>query len=277
MTFQIYGADVEISSFPAGEKKIVVKEVWNDEINKDKVIRIVFKWSKDNGDIFTLALLVDAIRRFAPDYTLLLSLPYIPYQQQDRVANLGEGLSIRVFAEFINSLKFDRVEVMDAHSYVATALLDNVYEYEMADCFYQVVPTYKLAAGYIKDFVLVAPDAGAMKKVEKIASRPLKKYDMISATKVRNTVTGELSDFRVNSTEHIGKRDFMICDDLAIAGGTFIGLAKELRKLTDGKIYLYVTHGIFSKGYDELAKHIDGIYVRNLIGEKNPLIVKYYS
>lgn len=35
---------------------------------------------------------------------------------------------------------------------------------------------------------------------------------------------------------------------------------------SDGqKIYLIVTHGIFSKGFDELAKYFDGIYCTNSV------------
>lgn len=35
-------------------------------------------------------------------------------------------------------------------------------------------------------------------------------------------------------------------------GGTFTGLAKELRNKNAGKLYLAVSHGIFSKGFDGL-------------------------
>ena len=37
----------------------------------------------------------------------------------------------------------------------------------------------------------------------------------------------------------------------------------ENSELTYGKIYLIVTHGIFSKGFEELSKYFDGIYCTN--------------
>ena len=36
-----------------------------------------------------------------------------------------------------------------------------------------------------------------------------------------------------------------------------------LRPLTAGRVKLYVTHGIFSAGFDALAAHIDRIFVAN--------------
>jgi len=50
-------------------------------------------------------------------------------------------------------------------------------------------------------------------------------------------------------------------------GATFINIAKEAAKqypaLKNPKIYLIVTHGIFSKGFTELSKYFDGIYCTN--------------
>lgn len=266
MTVTVQGANVSIESFPAGEKKITVHS-----FGSRREVTIGLHWSGDNGDIFTVALVADALRRSSPRNERLLVnliLPYIPYQQQDRVASAGEGLSIKVLSTFINSLNFNKVYVNDAHSYVATALLDNVVEYDLLESMRSVVPSW-----IGKACVLVAPDAGAMKKVAKAANH----YgsDMITASKVRDPKTGALSDIDVNSSTFIGNKSFLIVDDLAVAGGTFIGVAKRLRKLTDGKIYLYVTHGIFSKGYEELAKYIDGIYTANLIGDNDPLIINF--
>ena len=34
-----------------------------------------------------------------------------------------------------------------------------------------------------------------------------------------------------------------------------------------GKIYLIITHGIFSKGFEELSKYFDGIYCTNSYSE----------
>jgi ribose-phosphate pyrophosphokinase len=63
--------------------------------------------------------------------------------------------------------------------------------------------------------------------------------------------------------EELAKKDFLIVDDICDGGRTFIELAKVLRPWTTGKIYLYVTHGIFSNGLDVFNSLIDGVYTAN--------------
>lgn len=55
-------------------------------------------------------------------------------------------------------------------------------------------------------------------------------------------------------------------------GATFINIAKSIKEqISDykGKIYLIVTHGIFSKGFEELGKYFNGIYCTNSYKDKN--------
>ncbi len=89
----------------------------------------------------------------------VLHLPYIPYARQDRVMQPGEALSIKVFANIVNSLGFDKVIVDDPHSDVSAALLNNVrirHQHELAASYSDVL------AG--RDVTIIAPDAGARKK-----------------------------------------------------------------------------------------------------------------
>ena len=65
-------------------------------------------------------------------------------------------------------------------------------------------------------------------------------------------------------------KDVVIVDDICDGGATFINIAKEVKnqyknvdKHCQGKIYLIVTHGIFSKGFKELSKYFDGVYCTN--------------
>jgi ribose-phosphate pyrophosphokinase len=57
---------------------------------------------------------------------------------------------------------------------------------------------------------------------------------------------------------------YVIIDDICDGGRTFVELAKAIK---DGrptaKIYLVVTHGIFSAGYDQLGEYFEKIYTTN--------------
>lgn len=64
------------------------------------------------------------------------------------------------------------------------------------------------------------------------------------------------------------EKDFIIIDDICDGGATFINIASKIKEYYKGfkyepKIYLIVTHGIFSKGFKELSEYFDGIYCTN--------------
>lgn len=203
-----------------------------------------------SDDIIELTMVVDALRRQRAKLSVSLRCPYLPYARQDRVMQAGEALGLRVMCDLINSLNFDKVEIWDAHSDVALALLNNVKHY-YAGTFVQTVPIWSTHP------ILVAPDAGAIKKVSAIAKGFGKQ--MVRADKLRSVVDGSITGTTVYS-DHVGDKDFLIVDDICDGGRTFIELAKVLHPLTNGKIYLYVTHGIFSKGLDVFDGIIDHIY-----------------
>lgn len=206
-------------------------------------------------EIMELLMLTDAVRRMSRGARVRLVCPYFPYARQDRVCAPGEALSLRVVADLINAQNFESVEVWDAHSDVAGAVLDRVILVPAL----HFVRQLDLLATADKP-ILVAPDAGALKKVSSIAKSIGTQW--VRADKSRDPVTGEITGTVVYS-EHVGQRDFLIVDDICDGGRTFIALAEALRPLTEGRVYLYVTHGIFSAGYEALTAAIDGIYTAN--------------
>lgn len=118
------------------------------------------------------------------------------------------------------------------------------------------------------DFILVSPDAGASHKIYKLAEQIGYKGDIITCSKERDK-EGKLSKVTINGIEALNTdKDCIILDDICDGGATFINIAKKLisnRKECGGKgkLYLIVTHGIFSKGFEELSRHFDGIYCTN--------------
>lgn len=64
-------------------------------------------------------------------------------------------------------------------------------------------------------------------------------------------MTGKILGTHVHATDLSGLTA-VITDDICDGGATFIGIAKELRRLNCHKVVLYVTHGIFSKGIEVL-------------------------
>lgn len=257
--------DLEITKFPAGESLVRLDHEKLAQLDQDEFVTITMQF-ESNDDLINLLLVTDAIRKVLVDPKIVLRMPYLPYARQDRVSELGESLSVKVIADLINSQKYFCVACFDIHSHVGMALIDHLAHIPLKR-------TMQHIGGFIniENTVLVAPDAGALKKVAEIA-RDSDYAGMICASKVRNTKTGEITGTSIDSDTHIGDKDFLIVDDICDGGRTFTELAKVLRPLTNGKIYLYVTHGIFTKGMDVFGGLIDGIFTANLMNKSHPLI-----
>jgi ribose-phosphate pyrophosphokinase len=186
-----------------------------------------------------------------------VTYPYFPYARQDRFTNETEPFSLKVFCDFLNSLKLDMVTIFDAHSDVTPALINNcrfTHQWEIAKKAMPMDVLDKL------NVLFISPDAGAYKKVSKLVPDDQR---IAIGVKNRDTSTGKITHTDVFSPVPIEGRHCVIVDDICDGGRTFIGLAKTLKSKGAKKIYLYVTHGIFSNGFEELRKYIDHIYTTN--------------
>lgn len=246
--------EYESFTFSGGEPHIKI----NPDFDKLEAVTITHRLNSFN-DLGLLCVAVDALKRMQAQISDLV-IPYFPAARQDRVMVQGEALSVKVYADIINSLGFKKVIVFDAHSEVTPALVHNC----------QVVPNYEFIRQIIDkigNVKLISPDGGALKKIYKV-SEALGGIEVVECSKSRNVKTGQLLNFKVYADDLAGE-NCLIVDDICDGGGTFIGLAQELKKKNAGKLYLAVSHGIFSKGFTELAQHFEHIFTTNSIKELN--------
>jgi len=244
-------------NFPGGEVNVQV-----DAILPEYTIRADIR-SSDN--IMQLLMATDALRRTGMVEKVKLVMPYVPYARQDRQMVHGDALSIKVFCDLINAQKYDSVHIWDPHSEVTPALLNNCRVLTQDRI---VTANWGTIADSKEGTILVCPDAGARKKFSALL-RGLWCNKVVYADKTRQASTGNITATTLGSMPEgfKGTEDFVIVDDICDGGYTFLQLAKLLRPLTTGKIKLYVTHGIFSKGLgvfnvDEASK-IDAVYTAN--------------
>lgn len=250
----------ESFTFSGGEPHIKITSKVPSETNVVVTHRI-----RSFNDFGLFLLAIDALRRMEVK-SIEAIMPYFPAARQDRVMVPGEPLSVKVYAEMINNLKLDKVTVFDPHSEVVPALLDNCHAISN-HAFIE-----KIVTNLPKDLLLVSPDGGALKKIYKLAAH-LQHYEVLECSKSRDVKTGALSGFQVYSDDLHG-RPCLIVDDICDGGGTFLGLAGELKKKNSGPLYLAVSHGIFNKGYDRLLAEFDKIYTTNSFAD-HPAIETY--
>ena len=231
-----------VSKFNAGEINVCLEDMYyTNDLNSITISGEV----TSSDDIMELLLLNDAIERKFTFKRKVLKMNYVPYSRQDRVCNDGEALSIKVFANLINSCNFDAVITKNNHSDVSTALINNCTDLEV----HNIIPKSLV---YDYDYI-ISPDAGANKKTFKISQ----KYNipMIQADKVRDTKTGDITGTMVHSDwQTIGTTKVLMVDDICDGGRTFLELAKALKLLDVEHVDLYVTHGIFANGLEAMKE-----------------------
>lgn len=206
---------------------------------------------------FMLAILAkDALRRMGFQQVELF-IPYLPAARQDRVMTLGESLSVKVYASMVNAAGFSRVTVFDPHSEVTPALLDQCN----CVCNHHYIQQVIDAIPDPHQLTLIAPDAGSAKKIHHLAAA-LHWERVVQCDKIRDVKTGRLSGAQVFA-EDLQGADCLIVDDICDGGGTFLQLAKTLRAKNAGRIFLAISHGIFSNGTDALTNEMDGVFTTN--------------
>ena len=249
--------DFTLGQFPAGEP-LVQYEFLRSGLVAPFTVEVQ---GHSPLEFMQLCGILDIIKSAGGEVDLVI--PYFPGGRQDRRDQTP--LTVKVYADIINSYGCRSVTVYDPHSDVTSALIDNV-------C---VVDQVQVLGDNIGRFDgVVAPDAGAAKKAFKVAQSA--GLPMIQAGKYRDPATGDLSGFECPEVSEDGH--WLIVDDLCDGGFTFTSLADKFKEVNPGSdLSLFVTHGIFSKGLDDLAPRFDHIITTNSFDQSDYSHLEFFQ
>lgn len=234
---------------------------------KSNEITIVAKLNTSD-DIILLFLVIDTIKKDFESNYLSVLIPYMAYQQADRDFGMGESFSLRTITKLLNSFGVNKFVVFDAHSDVTPALLNKCKVVDnSAFIEFSISKWAEFTKKEEKDLVILSPDAGAWKKIGKLAEKIEFKGNIAAANKYRNISSGEIASTEISVNDFEGK-DVLIIDDICMGGGTFIALAKLLKEKNAGKLYLAISHGIFSNGFRTILDQFDKIFITD---SRNPM------
>lgn len=225
---KLNGNEVVLGAFPDGTMLIKQKAPEADEIT--------LSWFYENDrELVAIIFLANHLKAQGKE-NIRLYMPYIPNARQDRVKSGEDIFTLKYFANVINGLGFKTVTVLDPHSNVSEALINNVI--------------VKKPKGYIEDAIrkieeiegetpsMFYPDEGSGKRYSGMIELPyafgIKKRDWKSGKILGLDVAGDV--------DNIKDKNILIVDDICSRGGTFYFAAKHLKELGARKIYLYVTH-----------------------------------
>jgi ribose-phosphate pyrophosphokinase len=245
----------KISQFPDGQQDIVLDQKFVIEKGLYFPIRIASRFNSFR-DLELIIATKKALDRIGIR-EVHLYIPYLLGARSDiQFQEGGTSYLVDVIAPIINSLEFDSVTVLDVHSTVAAGCIRKLKN----------TPGTALMPSRDTEYILVCPDAGAMKRTYDIAKRIGYNREILVAMKHRDVITGNITKTEIPSITVRDVKEFIIVDDICDGGRTFIELAKILKNYyPKAELYLVVSHGIFSAGLKELTSYFDCIYTTNSV------------
>lgn len=251
----------KISKFPDGQQTIDLVDII-PALFIDKTVQI----SSRLNSFKDLELIICANQALKNIGVAHVSL-YVPYfvgaRSDRRFQEGGVNYLKQVICPIINSQNFASVTVVDPHSDVLEACLNNFKKENNFKLVKFALTKIDNKDGAQDRICLVSPDAGAYKKVYDVA-KEFKIEKIITATKVRDLKTGNILRTEIPVLDQHNDIQYVIVDDICDGGRTFVELAKVIKEgRPTAKVYLVVTHGIFSAGFKVLNEYIDGVFCTN--------------
>ena len=260
----------EISRFPDGQQSIrILEHSYNTFYSlKEQPTPVIIKSRLNSFQDLELIICANQALKEIGVKSVKLYIPYCIGGRSDRKFQEGGINYIKtVIAPILNSQNFDEVRIMDPHSDVLEACINNFVKTNNDNLMLMALKSILNEDNDVSNICLVSPDAGAYKKIFDVA----KKFGIdkiITATKVRDIKTGKILHTEIPTLDQHNKLKYIIVDDICDGGRTFIELAKAIHgSRPTAEVYLVVTHDIFSNGLYELSKEITRIYSTNSVKE----------
>lgn len=229
---KINGEVVNVKKFPDGTPLLKEDVPYNFKDYREATITWLFE---SNEELVTLIYIVKHLNSHGV-FSLYLDMPYVPNARQDRVKTSEDVFTLKYFAEVINWLDFDSVTVLDPHSSVSEALINNIVVKHPDEYVWEAIESKYI--GGTNNLTMFFPDEGAMKRYSGMFNLPY-----AFGIKKRDWETGEIKGLDVSGmTDLIKGRKILIVDDISSRGGTFYHSAKKLKELGAKEIYLYISH-----------------------------------
>jgi len=260
----------KISPFPDGQQDITILSIGsvpiefyseNDVLPPAVQIKSRFTSWKD---LEIIVCANQALKRLKLK-EIHLYIPYLLGARSDRqFVEGGTSYLVDALAPIINLQDFASVTMMDCHSDVGMGLIKNSKNISNVKLVQWALKQIDNTNDITNNVAIVSPDGGALKKIYDTTLGAKLECDIILSAKHRDVRTGKLNGFDVPIKESQIEKSLVWIDDICDGGGTFIGEAQKANEMGHkGKKYLIVTHGIFSQGFEQLAKHFDGIFCTN--------------
>lgn len=246
-----------ISHFPDGEVQITLGEF----SHKDWVdVRCRITSAED---LFILMQVADILVRHGMYFNI--SIYYLMGMRMDRVMNFNRPFTLKMIVNILDTLGASEISIFCPHSNACLDLfrrtsVTTIYSDPWEDFMYKL---------YMNRYQIMYPDAGAVKRYSDDAELP---DNILVGNKLRHLTTGEIISIGIENPKAINGEHILLVDDLCDGGGTFCGLATEIRKIVpELELDIVVTHMVNPKDIENLSKTFNHVYFSNSYKDWNKL------
>lgn len=230
-----FQADVfssELTYFKSGELKVCIPET----VLGQTIVLVQSIAYPPHESFMELLLTADAIKRQGAK-ELILVVPYLSYNRQDRLSSPGSCLSAALVAKMIQTVSPDFLLTLDLHSPATVGFFDfpvtNILPLD-----FMVEDIHKRFKG--QKLCIVSPDAGGSPRARSLAKSLKVPWAVIDKER---SPTGT-----VTSHQLLGDVTGKICllvDDMVDTGGTLLAATKTLEAAKAQEVHVYATHALF--------------------------------
>jgi len=225
---------VEISSFADGETRVHIAA----DVRHAWVVILQSTCPPVNDRVVTLALLADAARA-AGAAQITAVVPYFGYARQEQRSRVGDARSAQVVARLLGTVGIDHLVTLDLHAPALESAMPMPATLLGADeLFVPHIQTWQL-----KKLVVVAPDAGGVKRAQRVARRL--EVSLALVTKERPKVDVVAA---IQVLGDVRDRACVLVDDMASSGRTLAGAAEALMRAGAAEVHAVVTHAVMAEG-----------------------------
>lgn len=234
----------EIMRYPAGEPHVSV--VPDNLLDPESSIIWEAYSFDDLGLMMTAWRALRRLYGFSPKFVV----PYFPFGRHDRRRDKWDSNPLQQAFDIVQPM-LDRNDLItiDPHSDVS-GIIPHIGQREVVQAFIE-------ADAFSHSPTIVIPDKGATAKTYGWIDLLGKSTPVVQGHKDRDPFTGQLTGFGVDPGVLTNRMHVAIVDDICDGGGTFLGLLEAIREDADGGARLLVTHGLFTKGIEDLYKRFE--------------------
>lgn len=220
-------------------------QVWHVKVLEDasKITRFVVDWKFENQGEFLDVMQLGQLLRNMFSQDVNLHAEWLPFSRQDKPVSNDSTFALQTFLSLVAKVGFfTKITTVDAHS----KRLPEGFGVTIIDPSPRINEVLKLTEATLVCF----PDKGAALRGYKIDEEVYGAPIVLDKHRDQNTgeILGLKFALKLLGTGMLRSHSVLIVDDLGDGMRTFTEATKLLKSAGAEKVYVYTTHGLYTKG-----------------------------